>query len=354
MFKEKNFDLHAVSLVRPHLLGLATLWVVLFHSYSLNFLASSWLGKLHLAGVLNRLKETGNCGVDVFLFLSGLGLSFSMCALRASGAPHPVRTFYARRFSRILPPVLIVSLLYYGFSGAGSLWEWLGKVFLFGSFLHVQDVIGYWYFALLILLYLCFPLMDLAHRKGGAAGIVCMILLSGILTAAVRHFFPVWFERLEIMLTRVPVFLMGMLIAPYCRGHARIPRWIPLLCLPLAAAGLFLIPRIPAHLLFLRRYAYAVWTVTLVLSDALLFGRPGRKRAPIYRSICLLGTYSMEMYLLYENLYTRNPFRFRSVDGVGAVYALTVFTAALALSVLLQTAVRELREAYGRPRQEAS
>ena len=89
MDRTKNFDLHAVSEARPHLLGLAARWVALFHSYSLDFFASPLLNRLHLVGVLNRVREAGNCGVDIFLFLSGLGLYFSMEALRLGPLPFP-------------------------------------------------------------------------------------------------------------------------------------------------------------------------------------------------------------------------------------------------------------------------
>ncbi len=343
MEEKKAFDLQTVSRARPHLLGLAALWVALFHSYHLNFLASSWLGKLHLVGILNRLKELGNCGVDIFLFLSGLGLYYSMASLREEKTPHLIRTFYARRFSRVLPSVLIVTILYYGLQNLGSIQEWLGKVFLVGSFLPVQIEPGYWYFALLLTLYLLYPLIDMIHRKWGAAGIVGMILLSVGAAFAVSKLYPVWFKRLEIMITRVPVFLLGVLFAPYCRKHARIPGWIPWLSLPVIAAGIFLIPLIPQRFVPLRRYAYVPLTISIVLADSMLCGWV-KGRSILYKGICLIGTFSMEIYLIYENLYVMDPPLFHSVDSAGIIYALTVFAAAFVLSVLLKMVAAKLRE----------
>ena len=343
MGERKGFNLAAVSRSRPHLLGLATIWVALFHSYRLNFLASSGLTRLHLAGILNRLKDLGNCGVDVFLFLSGLGLYYSLSSLREKDTPHPIRAFYARRFSRVLPPVLIVSILHYGLARIGSVQEWVGKVFLIGSFLPVQIEPGYWYFALLMVLYLLYPLIDLIYRKGRMAGMIGLILLSLLLAFAVSRRFPAWFGKLEIMLTRIPVFLLGVMFAPWCRKQARIPGWIPWLCALIFAAGIFLIPLIPERLSAMRRYAYAPMTVALVLSDSLICGWL-KGKGFLYKVICLIGTYSMEIYLLYENLYVMDPPLFRSVDPAGIIYALTVFTASLVLSALLKAVVAKLRE----------
>ena len=353
MDRTKTFDLHAVSEARPHLLGLAALGVALFHSYSLDFFASPLLNRLHLVGVLNRVREAGNCGVDIFLFLSGLGLYFSMEALRERGTPHPVRAFYARRFARVLPPVLIVSILYYGLTGTEGPADWAGKVFLYGSFLPRQQVIGYWYFALLMLLYLAYPLIDRLHRKGGTPAMAGAVLLWVILTFVVRGLFPEWFNRTEIMLTRVPVFLLGVLFAPYCRGHAEIPHWIPWLGIPLFITGVFLVSLIPPELRFLRRFAYAPLALALILGDSAVCGRM-RRKGPAYRGLCLLGSFSMEMYLLYENLYVMDPPLFRSADPVGITYALTVFTAALVLSAGLKGAVQTLGKALENAAQKAS
>lgn len=54
--------------VRPVLFGLATLSVVLFHTYDLEF-------RFY---ILNILRGSGDIGVEIFLFLSGVGLFQSM------------------------------------------------------------------------------------------------------------------------------------------------------------------------------------------------------------------------------------------------------------------------------------
>ena len=60
---KRQTNLNVISQERSGVFGLAILWIMLFHS-SLRF---DW-PPLHL------IKATGYCGVDVFLFLSGIGL----------------------------------------------------------------------------------------------------------------------------------------------------------------------------------------------------------------------------------------------------------------------------------------
>ena len=80
-----------LSQYRGELMGLAMLWVMLFHAYELRF------------GVflLDSFKALGFAGVDIFLLLSGMGLYVSLSRthrggavvrlLRTSGNPHPSR-----------------------------------------------------------------------------------------------------------------------------------------------------------------------------------------------------------------------------------------------------------------------
>ena len=90
---------------RRLIMGFATLWVAFFHSKYLAFADSQTLQLLGLAEPLAFLRTIGNCGVDFFLFLSGFGLYHS---LSRDGAVLP---FYGRRFRRVLPATLIVSIL---------------------------------------------------------------------------------------------------------------------------------------------------------------------------------------------------------------------------------------------------
>ena len=106
-WKIKDIELANMSRFRGELMGAAMLFIILFHV------------ALPREDAFYGLRRMGNVGVDMFLFLSGIGLWFSW-------AKNPdVKRFFIRRYLRIYPAWLIIACLYYipRFHG-GSTWAW--------------------------------------------------------------------------------------------------------------------------------------------------------------------------------------------------------------------------------------
>lgn len=61
------------------------------------------------AGLFYRLPEFGWLGVDIFFALSGYLITTILLGLRDRSTPY--RTFYSRRFIRILPPYIAASIV---------------------------------------------------------------------------------------------------------------------------------------------------------------------------------------------------------------------------------------------------
>lgn len=59
-----------ISLYRSALMGVATIWIMLLHGYELY--------KYISIPLISTFAKRGNVGVDIFLFLSGFGLWFSL------------------------------------------------------------------------------------------------------------------------------------------------------------------------------------------------------------------------------------------------------------------------------------
>lgn len=133
-----------ISTYRTQLMGLAILWVVLYHS-TIN--ASS-------VPVLGTLQAYGYGGVDIFLLVSGLGLYY---AYRGNVS---MATFYKRRLQRILPTylpvVLLFCLLYWGI-GEMSFTEVLLNLTTLSFWLGLDSRFD-WYVPALLVLYFLTPL----------------------------------------------------------------------------------------------------------------------------------------------------------------------------------------------------
>ena len=67
-----------VSKYRNAIMGIAALWVLFFHAW-IPVMPASTAGHFNLFGFIERyLKAIGYCGVDIFLLVSGLGLTFAI------------------------------------------------------------------------------------------------------------------------------------------------------------------------------------------------------------------------------------------------------------------------------------
>lgn len=339
----KRFSLQRIGQSRGLLMGIATLWVALYHSRSLDFTQSHILTALHLAGPIQYLKYMGNAGVDVFLFLSGYGLYYSL-------AKNPgVRQFYARRFLKILPPVLIVTILYYGWQGTEGLREYTALNLHYALYHGVYDKGQFWYFSLLIVLYLLYPLFHRVIARYGGKGALGLAGFFIILALAVRAIDSAYFGKTEIVLTRIPVFIAGAWVGKKSRDGATIPGWIAGVSTIMTVVLLVLaaILPVPEEDFFIIRYLYGLVGISVCFAVSWL-----DQMVPangFRRFLVLIGTYSMEIYLIYEPLYMNLTGIFKVSDGVGITYAAACFVTTLLLAFALKKSTEIIAGAICKP-----
>ena len=339
----KQFSLERIGQSRGLLMGLAALWVALYHSRSMDFTQSHILTAVHLAGPMQYLKYMGNAGVDVFLFLSGYGLYHSL-------AGHPgIRQFYSRRFLKILPPVLIVTILYYGWTGTAGIREYTALNLHYALYHGSYDMGQFWYFSLLIVLYLLYPLIHRVVRRMDWKGALGLIVFFVAAALAIRMIDSTYFGKIEIALTRVPVFIAGAWAGKKSREGAAIPGWAAAAALAAAIGMMALAAVLPvAEKDFsIIRYVYGMAATCFCIGAAWL-----DRMVPangLRRFIVLIGLYSMEIYLIYEPLYMNLTGFFKVSDGVGITYAAACFTATMLLAFGLKKASGIITEAIRKP-----
>lgn len=145
-----SINLNIISKKRGELMGIATFFIILCHAPAhiptMPSLLSDILGKF-------------SYGVDVFLFLSGVGLCFSFSKVSTST---DLLLWYKKRFLRILLPCLIVQIVFLNKPNIIS-----HILFLIGySYYANHD--GFWFVDMLIPLYLFTPVFcKIAQSKFG-------------------------------------------------------------------------------------------------------------------------------------------------------------------------------------------
>src|SRR5574344_1355419 len=93
--KIPDIELANISRYRGELMGAAMLFIILFHVL------------LPRSDMFFGLRRIGNVGVDMFFYLSGIGLWFSW--MKKPSLKH----FFKRRFLRVYPAWFIVATVFY-------------------------------------------------------------------------------------------------------------------------------------------------------------------------------------------------------------------------------------------------
>ena len=194
IFNKNCFNLNKISLARGFLYGLAILWIMFFHS------------ELDLSGlpILKFFKEHGNCGVDIFFFLSSISLYFSFT--KNSNIKH----FYANRFLRVLPLFLALYGTAFIFLNIffGNFTNFLLEITTVDFFFRGTGAVP-WFLPAIIVLYLAYPFiykMFFNKYKGKKFCVTFFLLSLFAIYMILNQFCP----ELTIFVARWPVIILGI------------------------------------------------------------------------------------------------------------------------------------------------
>ena len=188
-------DYALLSKYRKLLMGFAALWIFVLHEWVLVFDVPDQLT------IEAFIKRIGFCGVDIFFFLSALGLHFSVKS-------HSTLSFYYRRIRRLAIPFLAVALLRCVVEG-WTAWEFVGNVSGF-NFYTKGIYILLWFVPAIATLYLLFPLYHrLFSRAKNKVAFTAIVLAIWLLES--RALIGVMREDLYDFTNRIPIFCVGCL-----------------------------------------------------------------------------------------------------------------------------------------------
>lgn len=269
---------------RNEIYGLAAVWIVLFHVYNYVGLAEG--------GILGAILSIGNLGVDVFLFLSAVGLEYSI-------RHNTTARFYKRRFVRTVLPYLIaaaVFFIWYDFLFyKDGVAQYLLNVTTLQYWLTGKHPV--WYMAFIMIVYAVYPFLHSIDVKTKHLGILAMIFAS--VTAEVLMMKANWvlYTNCERALSRIPIFLIGMLAGPVFRKEIKVT--VPLFCLAVGLGGLltYSVFRMMSISILFVRYVYGIIGICLILCYSWLMEK--LKLRPIIQALSYLGDISLEIYIVH-------------------------------------------------------
>ena len=321
--KIPDIQLAGISRYRGELMGAAMLFVILFHV------------SLSRDDPFYGLRRCGNVGVDMFLFLSGVGMWFAWTKQPS------VRTFYRRRLLRILPTWLLVAGVFYGADYLGQrrfstdIIDLIGDVTVNWDF-WLHDELTFWYVPAIMMLYLFAPhYMRLITRHPLYRWLPLLMVVWCVM---VQWVLPIHrtVGHIEIFWSRVPIFFIGINMGRSVKEQRTLEGsalWLLLLAFAMTfGTSVYLEQVSHGHFpLFVERMLYIPFTVTGVLLLNYVFSRLPQC---VNRFLRLVGALSLEVYLLHVQfvLLHIEPYRL----GYWLTFLLTV-AITLPLAWLLQT-----------------
>lgn len=277
---EMNYNL--ISRHRAPLMGLAMLMIVLFHVGLPRM--SSFYG-------LHRL---GNVGVDIFLFLSGIGLWFSWT--KRPGLRH----FYRRRLLRVYPAWLIVAAIFFIPLFHDKPLTLVGELLINVNF-WIRGELVFWFIPAILAMYLVAPFYMTLIRRCPLWRWLPVLLV--VWCVAVQWVQPLHesLGHLEIFFSRLPIFFIGINCGEAVREQRALPRgseWPLLLCLACCFLLCLYLEQVRHGLfpLFVERMVYIPFTLSLCLLCPLLLERLPRWLTGI---MAWVGSISLETYLIH-------------------------------------------------------
>lgn len=280
---------------RSALMGFALIWVMLYHL----------CGQGDCQTIYKAFLAIGHAGVDMFFFLSGLGLTYSYYERLKSLAD--IKVYYWKRFLRIIPTyylVILISSVVLKKTVIDTLWRlscigfWISKPY--------YD----WFIPSLLLFYICFPIfIRLSHKYNIYKAAVLFIIVGLIGTVGL---ILIGKGTIILFLSRIPILFVGCIFGYYLKYVKQIIRYpVALGGIMLSVIGLCSEIVLTCHFdaAFLRRTALHHLPFVLIipgfcLSLSYLFEWISRIGCVNWFVLALtfIGTYSLEIYLAHMSL----------------------------------------------------
>ncbi len=278
-----RMDHDCISQERTWLMGVSMLMVILFHQHFLN---SSFFDLFH---------ALGDRGVDVFFFLSGIGIYHSL-------SHNNLSRYFSNRFWRIVPAVFIAGLLKFAFGG-------FDESIFSCMFRHIWFVYG------IAFCYLLAPFLYRVLNSNNrilfySITLFCLgqLLLSTEFLNAIQSM-PFLQSLLSmfshLVIPRIPSFVLGMILAAepdIGMGKSRPLLTLALLSICFIMTGGYLPTTDPVGVRACVAFIFMPCLPTLIHWAAVL-GAKCRKFAAVHACVVFFGIYSLEIYLIHEYLF---------------------------------------------------
>ncbi|MDC7278822.1 acyltransferase [Butyrivibrio fibrisolvens] len=255
--KKGDNSLQLLNKYRGEIMGISALWIFIFHI---------WLPDWNLPKLWVLIRTMGYSGVDVFLLISGIGMTY---AIKKQSIP----VFYVRRLKRLLPAYLIVGVI----QAFISPWSFVGFLaHVSGYKFYTVDLYSFlWFIPAIGTYYLFFPWFYKIAEKTKAPihffidVIVVWAIVSPLIIGTLR-------EDLFILTNRIPIFIMGVIFGLMIQNKDIViskAGWITLILINILSVYLAYLTIYTDYFLFVPYSRFCIPSFLTAVSFALLFAK---------------------------------------------------------------------------------
>lgn len=206
-----------LSKYRAHLMGIATILIIICHMPAHG---------VEMPVAVSTALGYGGLGCDMFLFLSGMGMWYSLRKYNGN-----ISNWIMKRLLRVLIPYLLFSIPCFTALALIGNWTLITYILRLSTLSYWIEGWGLWFLSLILVLYLLSPVIDilLATEKKWS-WLILLILVTWVFS---------WIEisssvvrNIQFCVGRVPSFLLGFSLAENIKNGLEMPIWklvIPLL-----------------------------------------------------------------------------------------------------------------------------
>lgn len=290
-----NISSNIVSKHRSSLMGIAILWVIIYHMVAKGTEYFDFK-------FFNPLFNQGDSGVDIFMFLSGWGVYFSY-------KKYSIQEFYKRRFIRILPLYIVVCFIFI-ITINGNIIDYLSCVSTFGFW--TGRVWYDWYIPAILLFYILYPLIGKLTDKFG----IFPVIISTVICVGIISYFQIstncqFGDIRMFVLSRFPIFVLGTYWG-YLTNQKKEKRFILFIFAMSGVLGFAFFYWFLAHTHFLlfsgvRQLLHILYAPGMCFLFSAILEFTNKHINVINKILSFCGMMSLELYLIHVKFFGRMP-----------------------------------------------
>ena len=165
----------------------------------------------------------------------------------------------------------------------------------------IQDI---WFMPFIMVMYLIFPLIYKVIKKYDLLGLLTLLLIVLVYNLFHFIFFQINYYRIELALTRIPVFLLGVYFDKMIYQKQKISLKMLIISIftqIIITIILYVNLDIKAFSIF-ARYLYCILTICSVINISVIYSLFKNKNRLVINAVKFIGMYSLEIYLIFEKV----------------------------------------------------